>query len=99
VPLSASYVLLTKSREIQIKHPLDKRTLEFPLENVIHQQQVANDFQIMPIERPPVLALNELPLHHKDPFDRLLITQANADGAFLVSNDSVFSQYQVNLLR
>jgi PIN domain nuclease of toxin-antitoxin system len=44
-----------------------------------------------------VLALSTLPPIHKDPFDRLLIAQANVEGAVLISVDSVFSRYPVTV--
>lgn len=40
----------------------------------------------------------DLPLHHRDPFDRLLITQAMNQSLVLVSADSVFDQYPVQRL-
>jgi PIN domain nuclease of toxin-antitoxin system len=40
-----------------------------------------------------------LPLHHKDPFDRMLIAQARAEGLTLVTNDDTFASYDVALLR
>jgi hypothetical protein len=43
------------------------------------------------------LALSDLPPHHKDPFDRLLIAQALAEDALLVSADAMFSRYSVKL--
>ena len=45
-----------------------------------------------------VLALGKLPMHHKDPFDRLLIAQANAEKTGILSADAIFKQYAVNLL-
>jgi PIN domain nuclease of toxin-antitoxin system len=44
-----------------------------------------------------VLALGDLPLHHTDPFDRLLIAQAQVEDAYLVSSDPLFAKYQVKL--
>ena len=38
------------------------------------------------------------PAHHKDPFDRLLIAQANAEEATLISHDPVFTHYPVKVL-
>ena len=42
-----------------------------------------------------MLALDSLPTPHKDPFDRLLITQANNEGAVLLSREPIFAQYPV----
>jgi PIN domain nuclease of toxin-antitoxin system len=44
-----------------------------------------------------VLALDSLPLIHKDPFDRLLVAQANVEKATLVSGDPIVAQYPVNV--
>ncbi len=45
-----------------------------------------------------VLALETLLAIHKDPFDRLLVAQANVEGAALISVDPIFAQYPVNVL-
>jgi PIN domain nuclease of toxin-antitoxin system len=45
-----------------------------------------------------VLTLEELPAHHRDPFDRLLIAQAKVEDAMLVTNDPVFVKYNVKVL-
>ena len=45
-----------------------------------------------------VLALDTLPAHHKDPFDRLLIAQTQIEGATLVSTDGVFARYGISRL-
>ncbi|MGI8659745.1 MAG: PIN domain-containing protein [Thermoleophilaceae bacterium] len=44
------------------------------------------------------LAVGELPLHHGDPFDQLLIAQAHAESLTLVSADAVFDRYDVPVL-
>jgi PIN domain nuclease of toxin-antitoxin system len=46
---------------------------------MIQEQQSANDLRILPVELHHVYALDALPLHHKDPFDRVLIAQAQAN--------------------
>ena len=53
---------------------------------------------LLPIELLDVLALDELPSHHKDPFDRLIIAQAKIQDALLVSADDAFAAYSVRLL-
>ncbi|MPZ65231.1 MAG: PIN domain-containing protein [Pseudonocardiaceae bacterium] len=44
------------------------------------------------------LALQDLPLHHRDPFDRLLIAQARCEGLTIVTNDRAFTAYDVAIL-
>ncbi len=83
--------------EIQIKLQLGKLSLNLSLTEVIESQQVTNNIELLPITIAHVLALNNLPTHHKDPFDRLLIAQANIEDAVLVSCDSIFAKYPVNI--
>jgi len=45
------------------------------------------------------LAAGRLPLHHADPFDRMLIAQAQAEGLTLLGSDAVFSAYDVEVIR
>jgi len=68
------------------------------LADVIAEQQKVNSLQILPINLAHVLELGKLPFHHKDPFDRLLIAQATAEKMILVSSDSKFAAYPVNVL-
>ena len=84
--------------EMQIKMQLGKLKISRPIEKLIKTQQQANGLQVLPIELAHLLSLSGLPSHHKDPFDRLLITQANVEGAILVSVDLVFSSYSVKVL-
>ncbi len=84
--------------EMQIKVLLGKLRLSLPLAETIQSQQLTNNVQVLPVELPHVLALEKLPLHHKDPFDRLLIAQANIEDATLLSADPAFTKYPVKLL-
>ncbi|MBI1928018.1 type II toxin-antitoxin system VapC family toxin [Candidatus Poribacteria bacterium] len=84
--------------EMQIKPQLGKLKLDIPLRTLIENQRATNDLQILPVELAHIWALEGLPLHHKDPFDRLLIAQAMVEDAFLVSQDEALSDYPVKLL-
>jgi len=77
---------------------LGKLKFHLSLRDVIESQQQSNNLQVLPIELGHVLELQKLPAHHKDPFDRLLIAQANWEDAFLVSQDKAFSEYPVKVL-
>ncbi|MBW3624962.1 MAG: type II toxin-antitoxin system VapC family toxin [Armatimonadetes bacterium] len=83
--------------EILIKHQMGKLELNAPLATLIAQQQ-ANGIQILPISLVHVLEVGNLPPFHKDPFDRLLIAQANIEGLVVLSIDSVFARYSVNVM-
>ncbi len=84
--------------EIMIKTKIDRLQLEVPLTEMIEVQQADNDLKLLPVELHHVYALESLPLHHREPFDRLLIAQAIAEQMFLVSADSQFDQYPVDII-
>jgi PIN domain nuclease of toxin-antitoxin system len=84
--------------EMQIKLQLGKLKLAAPLRILIENQQRNNGLQILRIDIEHAFALDTLPLHHKDPFDRMLIAQANAEDLFVVSKDEIFKAYPVKLL-
>lgn len=83
---------------MQIKMQLGKLKISRPIEELIKTQQQANGLQVLPIELAHVMSLSHLPAHHKDPFDRLLVAQADIEGAMLISVDPVFSSYGVQVL-
>jgi PIN domain nuclease of toxin-antitoxin system len=83
--------------EMQIKIQIGKMKLTHPLSYLIDNQQNINNLQILPITLGHIYMLDNLPMHHRDPFDRLLICQAIEEKLFLVSKDRLFSDYSVNL--
>lgn len=83
--------------EMQIKIQLGKMKLSLPLKELVESQQQANAVQILAISKEHIFALDSLPFHHKDPFDRLLIAQGIVENATLVSVDPRLSAYPVNL--
>jgi PIN domain nuclease of toxin-antitoxin system len=84
--------------EIQIKTQIGKLNLQSPLAEIIAQQQSENGILLLPATLPHVLDLDNLPQHHKDPFDRLLIAQCRTETATLVSRDAIFKQYDCQLI-
>ena len=58
----------------------------------------ANDFWELPIEARHAQAAGHLPRHHEDPFDRMLIAQAQVEKLVIVSHDSKFAAYEVEIL-
>ncbi|MEJ5250547.1 MAG: type II toxin-antitoxin system VapC family toxin [Chthonomonadetes bacterium] len=92
------WLSVTSIWEMQIKLQLGKLQMSLPLAKVIENQQQANDLRILPITLAHVLALDQLPTHHKDPFDRLLVAQANVEGTVLISHDPVFTKYGVKVV-
>ena len=83
--------------EIQIKRALGKLDMEVPLAQIVREQIDTHRYELLDIRAEHVLALDVLPRHHGDPFDRLLIAQAQTEQVPLVSTDSVFTHYPVGL--
>ncbi|MEH2060936.1 MAG: type II toxin-antitoxin system VapC family toxin [Nostoc sp.] len=90
------YVSVVSLWEIQIKSQLGKLTLSQSLED-IYDSQSKNGISFLSVIPAHVLNLNTLPLHHKDPFDRMLISQALVEGLTLISIDQIFKLYDVPL--
>jgi PIN domain nuclease of toxin-antitoxin system len=81
--------------EIQIKVQLGKLNLPLPAHEFITLQKSINQIEILPIFETHIWFLDNLPFHHKDPFDRLLAAQALAESCPLVTADPIFDQYPI----
>ena len=84
--------------EIQIKVQLGKLTLPKPLRVLLQEEQTVNGFRVLPVTLEHVYAHDKSPLHHRDPFDRLLIAQAHQAGLTMVTHDPKFSAYSIPVL-
>jgi PIN domain nuclease of toxin-antitoxin system len=84
--------------EIVIKHALGKLPLPQSPEGYIPAQRDLHGIRSLPLEESSVRRLVGLPSHHRDPFDRMLVCQAQAKGMHLASSDPLVRQYPVTLL-
>lgn len=91
------YLSLASLWELQLKIMLGKFKSPKPLSEVIKDQQSVNDLRILSIASAHIYELENLPFHHKDPFDRLLIAQALIEDYTLVTDDVQFSAYAAKL--
>jgi PIN domain nuclease of toxin-antitoxin system len=78
-----------KVRLLSLEESIGTQTKPEPLENYL---------ELLTIALEHFWGLDSLPDHHQDPFDRLLIAQAQAEGMTLVSADGIFGMYAVELL-
>lgn len=92
------FLSLASLWEIQIKSQLGKLILKGHLADIVQAQQTANNIILLPIELSHILALDSLPQHHKDPFDRLLIAQSRVESAAMISRDSIFDRYDCQVI-
>jgi PIN domain nuclease of toxin-antitoxin system len=84
--------------EIAIKTSLGRLILTTPFDELITEQLRINGFQILTIEPEHLKRFIDLPFHHRDPFDRLLIAQAMAEEIAIVSVDGALDAYEVKRL-
>lgn len=84
--------------EMAIKSSLGKLRLTKPVGRFVSEQLAANGLTLLNIELRHMAKVEKLPFHHRDPFDRLLIAQALTEKLTVVTADSAFSDYEVNLL-
>jgi PIN domain nuclease of toxin-antitoxin system len=92
------YLSIASIWEMQIKISINKLHFDNPLLEIITYQQNINNIQIFPIELEHIWQLKNLPLHHRDPFDRMLIAQAMTEKMPILSIDSIFQNYSVNTI-
>jgi PIN domain nuclease of toxin-antitoxin system len=84
--------------EMQIKVSLGKLSFKTPLSDLVDDEISRNRISLLPIKLPHIYALNKLPLHHRDPFDRLLIAQSMLEAVVIISIDEKFDAYGVDRL-
>ena len=89
------YISAVSAWEMAIKSALGKLTAPEDIAEAVE----AGGFRELPVHFRHVAALHELPVHHRDPFDRLLLAQALVDGLTLVTADSALAAYGVPHLR
>jgi PIN domain nuclease of toxin-antitoxin system len=91
------YVSVVSLWEISIKSRLGKLDFDHSLPDTARLLR-SKGFQFLAVHPNHVYCLNTLKLHHKDPFDRMLIAQSLAENFSLVSNEEVFDLYDVQRL-
>jgi PIN domain nuclease of toxin-antitoxin system len=84
--------------EMAIKQSIGKLNFELPFELFITRQLTINNFRSLNIEIDHLNVIANLPLHHRDPFDRLIIAQSMVEQIPVVGLDKVFDSYSVQRL-
>lgn len=92
------FLSLVSIWEIQLKSQLGKLHLDIDLKTIIKENINSGFIKLLPIKLSHVMAIEDLPFYHKDPFDRLLIAQAIKEDMTIISVDSYFKNYSVKLL-
>ncbi len=92
------FISVASSWEMAIKVRLGRLNLNEPLEGFVTRQIKLNALSVLPVDLQHTFTLQRLPVHHRDPFDRILIAQALAIDATLVTRDRLIGQYSVPVL-
>ena len=88
------YVSAASAWEISVKRASGKLDAPFDVADALER----SFFIELPIEVAHAMAAGELPPHHKDPFDRMLVAQARVEGLTLVAHDAGIARYDLELL-
>ncbi len=89
------YLSAASAWEIAIKYATGKLRLPQPPAGLITQWMAEVRMGALPVLHVHALRAGELPPHHRDPFDRLLIAQAQIEGLTVLTADRVFAKYDV----
>jgi PIN domain nuclease of toxin-antitoxin system len=94
ITTQASSVLISHVSiwEIASKHALARSDMPLSAAQAIQWAQECG-FELLPLDLPHLLTLEQLPLHHRDPFDRLLVAQSISESLLILSADSAFWAY------
>ncbi|MFN6464105.1 MAG: type II toxin-antitoxin system VapC family toxin [Nostoc sp. DedVER02] len=84
--------------EMAIKHSIGKLNFGLTFDEFIEQQIIRNGIELVPITIDHIIAVATLPLHHRDPFDRILIAQALVENIPILSADKIFDAYSIERL-
>ena len=89
------YLSIASAWEIAIKRSIGKLDIVKSAADFLHDVE-ENGFIILPIKPAYLTLLETLPFIHRDPFDRLLIATALAEGMALITDDDTIARYEVS---
>ncbi|MDZ8188540.1 MAG: type II toxin-antitoxin system VapC family toxin [Nostoc sp. ChiSLP02] len=84
--------------EMAIKHSIGKLSFNLNFSEFVEQQIIMNGIQLVDIKIEHILTVSQIPLHHRDPFDRMLIAQAIVENIPVLSADTIFDAYPIQRL-
>jgi PIN domain nuclease of toxin-antitoxin system len=97
-PVNGLFLSAASSWEIAIKTQLGRIDLPENPRRYIPERMRSTGVDPLPVEHSHALAVSELPLLHRDPFDRLLVAQARTLGLRIVTADSMIPRYEVQTI-
>ena len=97
-PSNELFVSAASAWEIATKHAAGRLTLPTPPDTWVADNARRSGIRELAITFAHALRAGTLPRHHRDPFDRMLVAQAQIEGLALVSADAKLAAYEVELL-
>jgi PIN domain nuclease of toxin-antitoxin system len=97
-PAHTLYLSAASSWEIAIKAALGKLHLPEPPDKYVPSRMEALDIRGLPVEHAHALRVFGLPRHHRDPFDRILVAQAQTESLTILTADRAFAAYDVETI-
>jgi len=97
-PQNEIFVSAATGWEIAIKSALGRLWVEGDPERFFPEQMTLNSFQALPIEMSHALHAFHLPVHHRDPFDQLLISQSQIEDLPLITKNPSMGEYEVEVI-
>ncbi len=97
-PQTELFLSAASSWEIAIKYALGRLPLPEPPAIYVPDRMTSSGVAALPVEHAHALRVAELPPHHRDPFDRLLVAQAQLEKLPLLTADPLLAQYEVEIL-
>jgi PIN domain nuclease of toxin-antitoxin system len=95
---NAFFVSAASTWEIAIKHALGKLRVPFDAVEYLRSRLDQTPATPLSITHEHALRVAQLPRHHRDPFDRMLIAQAQVEGLVVMTNDPLFKSYDVEVV-
>ena len=97
-PASVIWVSVVSLWEIATKHGLDRGDMPVSSQQALLYFKAAG-YRILSLDAAHVLALQDLPAHHQDPFDRMLVAQALTEPMRLMTHDAMVARYSDTVIR
>ncbi len=88
---------VASSWEVSIKYALGRLSFDEPPEDLLPSELNRNHIETLPILNEHAFLAGQLPAHYKDPFDRMLVAQAHIESLGVISNDSKYQLYDVDV--
>jgi len=95
---NALYLSAASAWEIAIKHRIGRLPLPAPPEEFVPERLVRDGVTPLPVEHRHALRVASLPALHRDPFDRLLVAQAQIERLVLVTADTQLAEYEIEMI-